>query len=57
VSNHCLKIDVQEVAHCIKRIHVELALIDHIFQKSLMEECNGKADGERKEGEKNKSHD
>ena len=47
MSNHSLKIDVQEVAHCIKRIHAELDLIDHIFQQSLMEESNGKANRSR----------
>ena len=48
MSDHSLKIDVQEVAHCIKRIKVELDLIDHIFQQSLMEELsNATKDGRR----------
>ena len=57
MSSHSIKIDVQEVAYCVRRIQKELDLIDYIFQQSLMEESNGKTDGERKEREEDKPQD
>ena len=39
MSDHNLRIDIQEMAACIQKIRVELEVIEYIFQQSLIKEC------------------
>ena len=44
MSEHTVKIEIQEMAACIQAIRKELDIIEYIVQQSLMEECNATED-------------
>ena len=54
MSDHSLRIDVQEVAQCFKEIRASLDVMEYIIQQSLIEENkDGKTNGEGQEGKSN----